>query len=289
MRDVWRVRDGVTQDRHPPRELPTSGQSTRIVSTATSVTSVHAIHSDHLNTPRALSNPQLQVGQPSGTVVWRWCLNQASETGSNAFGAQRDDKDPDGNSVTVNFRLRFPGQLYDDATGLHHNYFRDYEPGTGRCVESDPIGLEGGLSSFGYGSQSPLRFIDHLGLSATCGEKCDHKSPGPCAKACPDFYDCLDCWKRHIDHCKKSRLACLAGFAAAPQAKHRKTFVLVYALALRQRRERKTYDAVIRPIVNRCTCGLRVINRMSHRPHCTERRAAVHAGEYSQRTFKNRE
>jgi RHS repeat-associated protein len=128
------------------------------------VTAVHVIHSDHLNTPRALANAQTQGGQAAGTVVWRWKLNQQTATGSNAFGAQPAEEDPDGNGISLRFDLRFPGQQYDAATGLHYNYFRDYEPGTGRYVESDPIGLGGGLNTFAYGASSPLRFDDPSGL-----------------------------------------------------------------------------------------------------------------------------
>jgi RHS repeat-associated protein len=136
----------------------------RVESSTSAVTAVHVIHSDHLNTPRALANAQTQGGQPAGTVVWRWKLNQQTATGSNAFGAQPAEEDPDGNGTSVRFDLRFPGQQYDAATGLHYNYFRDYEPETGRYVESDPIGLRGGFSTFAYSSQSPCRFVDPLGL-----------------------------------------------------------------------------------------------------------------------------
>jgi RHS repeat-associated protein len=138
----------------------------RVESSTSAVTAVHVIHSDHLNTPRALANAQTQGGQPAGTVVWRWKLNQQTATGSNAFGAQPADEDPDGNGTSVRFDLRFPGQQYDAATGLHYNYFRDYEPGTGRYVESDPIGLRGGVSTYGYVMGNTLIGVDPTALVA---------------------------------------------------------------------------------------------------------------------------
>jgi RHS repeat-associated protein len=39
--------------------------------------------------------------------------------------------------------LILPGQYYDDESNLHYNYFRDYDPQTGRYIQSDPIGLSG--------------------------------------------------------------------------------------------------------------------------------------------------
>lgn len=142
--------------------------ATAVASTAFAVSSANAksaaIHSDHLNTPRALANLQLQGGQPSGTVVWRWNLNQLDANGSNAFGAQSDDTNPDGNAVHTTFRLRFPGRLHDQASGLHYIYFRDYEAGTGRYVESDPIGLGGGLATFAYARGQPISNFDAFGL-----------------------------------------------------------------------------------------------------------------------------
>ena len=108
------------------------------------------LHADQLETPRLATNG-------SGTVVWRW--------DSDAFGAGDADSDPDSDTNLVNVRLRFPGQYYDAETGLHYNYFRTYEPSTGRYLESDPIGLDGGLNTYGYALQNPLSFVDFFGQS----------------------------------------------------------------------------------------------------------------------------
>jgi RHS repeat-associated protein len=74
------------------------------------------------------------------------------------------DEDPDGDGTRLTLNLRFPGQQYDAATGLHYNYFRDYDPTVGRYLQSDPIGLLGGMSTYGYANGSPSTFTDPLGL-----------------------------------------------------------------------------------------------------------------------------
>jgi len=100
---------------------------------------------DHLGRPREA------LEAATGTVVWEWIIF------SNPFG-----ETPPSGAFPLN--LRFPGQYYDWETGLHYNYFRDYEPQTGRYVQIDPIGLEGGLSLYSYTSANPLFFVDTLGL-----------------------------------------------------------------------------------------------------------------------------
>ena len=72
--------------------------------------------------------------------------------------------DPDNNGKKFIFNLRFAGQYYDAETELHYNYFRDYDPSTGRYVQSDRIGLDGGLNTYGYVGSNPVNFTDPYGL-----------------------------------------------------------------------------------------------------------------------------
>src|SRR5208283_4297734 len=62
--------------------------------------------------------------------------------------------------------LRLPGQYFDHETTFHYNGFRDYIPAIGRYIESDPIGLGGGLNTYAYVEGMPLNFVDPLGLSS---------------------------------------------------------------------------------------------------------------------------
>ncbi len=49
---------------------------------------------------------------------------------------------------------------------MHYNYFRDYDPRTGRYVEPDPVGLYGGLNSYAFVKNNPITRIDPLGLKS---------------------------------------------------------------------------------------------------------------------------
>src|SRR5690606_1243800 len=107
---------------------------------------VYYYQNDHLGTPQRLI-------KSNGAIVWR-----ATYT---AFGEASVDADS-----TVENNLRFPGQYYDQETGLHQNYFRDYDPETGRYIQTDPIGLEGGLNTYGYAQADPITSMDPLGLKS---------------------------------------------------------------------------------------------------------------------------
>jgi RHS repeat-associated protein len=66
---------------------------------------------------------------------------------------------------TVPYNLRYPGQYFDSETGLFQNVFRDYDPLTGKYIESDPIGLRGGTNTYAYAYDIPIRFVDPQGLA----------------------------------------------------------------------------------------------------------------------------
>jgi RHS repeat-associated protein len=109
---------------------------------------VFAVEPDHLDTPRVLANSTHQV-------IWRW--------DSSPFGDTPAEESPTG-LAAFRYSLRFPGQQYDPETQSHYNYFRDYEPGTGRYLESDPAGLYFSINSFAYVYGAPLQWFDWSGL-----------------------------------------------------------------------------------------------------------------------------
>ncbi|MFC1740829.1 RHS repeat-associated core domain-containing protein [Pseudomonadota bacterium] len=117
----------------------------------------HFIHYDHLGSPRSVTNRDQ-------AIIWNW--------ESNPFGDSLPNQDPDGDSSEFVLNLRFPGQYYDAESGLHYNYFRTYDPETGRYLESDPIGLRSSLNTFAYVDNNPVNAVDPKGLIKLYGSWC---------------------------------------------------------------------------------------------------------------------
>ncbi len=109
------------------------------------------VYTDHLGTPR-------EVRDKSNVVVWKW------ESLAQPYGRSVPNADPDRDGKTFTLNLRFPGQYFDAESGFHYNYFRDYDPVTGRYIQSDPIGLAGGINPYAYAELNPLGLIDRRGL-----------------------------------------------------------------------------------------------------------------------------
>ena len=63
-------------------------------------------------------------------------------------------------------------------TNTHYNYFRDYDSQTGRYVQKDPIGLEGGINMYAYVENRPTMMVDPLGLKGWYCQRPLRKPPG---------------------------------------------------------------------------------------------------------------
>jgi RHS repeat-associated protein len=124
----------------------------------------YAIQSDHLNTPRRLV-------QSDDQVAWQWAYSAFGDekpTVAKTRFANADLSQSFGSTTVaaVTFNLRYPGQYFDQESGLHYNYHRSYSATTGRYTQSDPIGLDGGWNRYSYVGQNPISNVDPSGLAA---------------------------------------------------------------------------------------------------------------------------
>ncbi|MEL6117890.1 RHS repeat-associated core domain-containing protein [Photobacterium sp. SP02] len=100
--------------------------------------------SDHLSAPIGLIQAQ--------NLIWQQARSPFGKTG--------------GTAQPVTFNIGFPGQYRDAESGLNYNFYRDYDPNTGRYIQRDPIGLRGGLNIYAYVGGNPTNYIDPYGRSA---------------------------------------------------------------------------------------------------------------------------
>jgi RHS repeat-associated protein len=114
------------------------------------------------------------IDRASDKVVWNWFLVGSDEKGVVHERHIVSVRVAKGDRYV--FDMRFPGQRFDAVTGLFQNGWRDYDPTSGRYVQSDPIGLAGGISTYGYVGSNPYMRVDPHGLDDS---QCMY-NPGAC-------------------------------------------------------------------------------------------------------------
>ncbi|MDN8618930.1 RHS repeat-associated core domain-containing protein [Variovorax ginsengisoli] len=122
---------------------------------ANTATARYAVTSDHLNTPRLLTNMDNQL-------VWQWKYSAFGDAQPTLASRKFAEVAP--GLGDLEFKLRYPGQMADKESGLFYNYYRSYSPTTGRYSQPDPIGLDGGWNRFTYVDANPLKEVDPTGL-----------------------------------------------------------------------------------------------------------------------------
>ncbi|MCA9455205.1 MAG: RHS domain-containing protein, partial [Nitrospira sp.] len=121
----------------------TVADAIRFVSAGTSAPGIQYVHADHLGSPQKMTDA-------TKAIVWDAVYTPFGQVHSITGTATNNQ--------------RFPGQYADAETGYSYNYFRDYDPTTGRYVQSDPIGLVGGYNRYAYAFGNPISRFDFYGL-----------------------------------------------------------------------------------------------------------------------------
>lgn len=119
-------------------------------------------HTDHLGTPRELTDQQGNLRWAATYRAWGNVLRVEVPTPPprTTIPLQKDEE------KSVEQPFRFQGQYHDDETGLSYNRFRYYDPDCGRFVSQDPIGLEGGINLYQY-APNPITWVDPWGLDCS--------------------------------------------------------------------------------------------------------------------------
>ncbi|MFJ6370807.1 putative T7SS-secreted protein [Streptomyces virginiae] len=102
-----------------------------------------SIVTDLVGAPRELVDESGRLAWHTRTTVW----------GTTTWAA----------SSTAYTPIRFPGQYFDPETGLHYNYFRYYDPESGRYASPDPLGISPAPNPTTY-VRNPHRLADPMGL-----------------------------------------------------------------------------------------------------------------------------
>jgi RHS repeat-associated protein len=120
----------------------------------TVITTVHYIYADQIDTPRIITRAS------DNKMVWRW-------DATDPFGTLNPNENPQ-TLGAFGYNPRFPGQVFDKESNLFYNINRDYDSQIGRYIQSDPIGLRGGLGTYSYVLNQPNKWVDPAGLQFEC-------------------------------------------------------------------------------------------------------------------------
>ena len=110
---------------------------------------------DHMATPKELLTPDGLVAWSAAHTAWGHVVAEHADASAVARY---------GRAIKSPFRLL--GQIADDELGLCFTRYRMFDPGVGRFLSADPLGLGGGSNVFAFNG-APTVSVDPLGLNPT--------------------------------------------------------------------------------------------------------------------------